>query len=483
MSGGHGDAGTGFPPLDWLLWLIKLIFSLDDQVDYVGDWGVSRALYLSTLFIGLYLILGHMIPNLPSFTFRWMVGTAPLWLPVALWQISWNAWIWYVQALFLSGRNPVLLEMKVPREISKSPRAMEIAITGLSISSGETTFIHRGWKGQVRTYFSMELASFGGDIHFYFWCWKNYRSAVETSLYAQYPEIELIEVEDYASKFQYDPAIHSTFCTDFRRETHAYHELKTGTRNVDAYPIRTYIDWELDKDPKEEYRVEPLAQVIEYLGSIKPNEQVWVQIVLRKAGNYDGTLFPKNMEEEWEAACREEVNRVRFSASSRPHDPHGHGDPGTDDDRAQFPHPTESQKEQLIAMERNFGKHPFEVGIRGVYISTGGLHGPTYSGLRYMWRPFNNPQYRSALKPKRWTNNFDYPWQDINGVRDQLVTRRFLDAYRRRSFFTSPWKTPTFVMTNEELASIWHPPSSTIQTPGLERIPASKASAPSNLPR
>lgn len=482
MSGGHGGGGTGFPPLDWAVWFIKLVFSLEDQVHYIGDWGVSRALYLTSLFIGLYFILGHLIPNLPGFTFRWIVGTAPIWLPVALWVVCWNAWIWYIQALFLSGRNPVLLELKVPREISKSPRAMEIALTGLSISSGETTFIHRAWKGQVRTYFSMEFASFGGEIHFYFWCWKNYRAAVETSIYAQYPEIELVEVEDYASKFQYDPSIHSCFATDWRRES--YVEGLKDERHIDAYPIKTYIDWELDKDPKEEYRVEPLAQIIEFLGSIKPNEQVWAQIVLRKAGNYDGVLFPKDMDHEWQHAVTEEIQNVRAKASLRPfktlHDLDHEEDPGK---VLGFFSPSESQKEQLVAMERNFGKFAFEVGMRGIYISSGGLHGPTYSGLRYFWRPFNNAQYRSQLKPKRWTNNFDFPWQDINGVRDTLVIRRFLDAYRRRSFFTSPWKTPTFIMTNEELASIWHPPSSTVQTPGLERIPATKASAPSNLPR
>jgi hypothetical protein len=215
----------------------------------------------------------------------------------------------------------------------------------------------------------------------------------------------------------------------------------------------------------------------------KPNEQAWAQIVIRKAGKYDGVLLPKDLESEWDHAVREEINRVQYQATSRPKDPDGHGDPETEDSRSQFPRPSESQKEQLISIERNFGKFPFEVGMRGAYISTGDLHGPTYSGLRYLWRPFNNQQYRSQLKPKRWTNDFDYPWQDFQNLRLANQTRRFLDAFRRRSWYTSPWKTPTFVMTNEEIASIWHPPSATVQTPGLERIPATKASAPSNLPR
>lgn len=478
---GHGELGKGHTPLDFVVWFIKLVFSLEDQVKYVGNWGVSRALYLSAAFIGLFIILGHLIPALPTFTLRWMIGTAPLWLPAVLWVICWNAWIWYIQALFLSGRNPVLLELKMPRDIMKSPRAMELAMMNLSTSSGETTFVHRAWKGQMRTFFSLEMASFGGDVHFYIWCWKNYRNVVEQAIYAHYPEVELVEVEDYASKFRYDPTMHVAFCTDWIRDSYVP-GTKVGTRSVDAYPIRTYIDFELDKDPKEEHKVEPLAQVIEYFSSLKPNEQAWAQIVIRKAGNYDGVLFPNDMDHEWQDAVRAEINRVQFVATTPPHDPDD-PHPSHDVQRSQFPRPSESQKEQLIAMERNFGKYPFEVGMRGCYISTGDLHGPTYGGIRYLWRPFNNAQFRSALKPKRWTNDFDYAWQDINGLRMVNQTRRFLDAYRRRSFYTSPWKTPTFVMTNEELATLWHPPSATVQSPGLARIPATKASAPANLPR
>ncbi len=481
-DGGGGGGATGFPPLDWALWFIQLIFDPKKLIKYVGDWGVSRALFLTSVYVGLFLILGHQIPNLPAFALKWMFGLAPIWMPFFLWICCWNAWVWYIQALFISGRNPVLLEMKVPREIMKSPRAMELALTSFSVSSGETTFIHRGWKGQVRTQYSLEMASFGGEVHFYIWCWKNYRNMVESALYAQYPEIELVEVEDYASKFQYDPEVHSAFATDWRRETYMS-GFEAGSRDLDAYPIRTYVDFELEKDPKEEFKVEPLAQVIEYLGSIKPNEQAWLQIVFRKAGNYDGVLLPKALDDEWKEAVHNQVENVRRQAMRHGHESDADLEAILHEGGNRFPHPTDSQKEQLQAIERNYGKFPFEVGMRGIYITTGDLHGPTYSGMRYLWRPFNNPQYRTQLRPRRWMNDFDYPWQDIGDVRNRLFTRRFLDAFRRRSFFTSPWKTPTFVMTNEEIASIWHPPSATVQTPGLERIPATKASAPSNLPR
>ncbi len=95
---------------------------------------------------------------------------------------------------------------------------MEVALTNLWLSSGETTFLDRGWKGQVRPIFALEMASFGGDLHFYVWCWGTMRNFVEQTIYGQYPEVELYEVEDYASKFKFDPEKHWCFATDWRKE-------------------------------------------------------------------------------------------------------------------------------------------------------------------------------------------------------------------------------------------------------------------------
>ena len=252
----------------WAKWFVGLIFSLEKQIDWIGNWGISRALYLSIVYVALFAILAHQIPNLPLFAFSWLVATAPVWLPIGLAITCWHVWIWYIQSLFLSGRSPVLLEVKMPREVSKSPRAMEVALTVFSISSGWTSFVNRAWSGQVRPFFSLEIAGIGGEVHFYIWCWKNYRSIVEAAIYSQYPEVELVEAEDYASKFRYDPSIHSAFCTEWRKESYiVYKDPKTGNElkvdagspEINAYQIRTYIDFELDKDPKEEFKIDPIS--------------------------------------------------------------------------------------------------------------------------------------------------------------------------------------------------------------------------------
>lgn len=445
------------------------------------EWGVSRALILGIVFFGLYFTLSHLIPNLPLFTFNWLVGTAPLWLPVGLWMAFWSSWVTYGQSLYLSGRRPILLEMKVPRDIMKSPRAMEHVFSSFSLSSGESSFIHRGWNLQVRPFFSFEIASFGGDVHFYIWCWRDYKPTVEAAIYGQYPEVELIEVEDYATRFRYDPDVHTAWGVEWPLTSKL---MGMGDFRINAYPLKTYIDFELDKDPKEEFKIDPLAQILEFMSSIKPTEQLWVQIVIRKCGGKGNVLSPYDEEAKWVSTIKSEVEKIRKKSAVKPTGEHVADFPDPEEViDAGFPHPTERQKYQLITMERHLGKYPFETGMRGIYWTEEGLSGPVSTGFRWMWRPFGNPNYMTQLRPRRWHCDFDFPWQDFHDIRWVNQTRRVHDAFRRRLFFHSPWKIPTNILTNETLASLWHPPSRTVMAPGIERIAATKASPPANLPK
>src|SRR3989344_1402739 len=210
----------------------------------VGNmFGISRGLFLSMMFAGFFGVLAQQIPDLFLFSFAWVAGTIPVWLPIFAVVGGWKAWIWYVQSNFLSNQKPLLLEVKMPRDLVKSPRGIDFALSHLHHDSGETTFFNRKWAGSVRPIWAFEIASFGGNIHFYIWTWERWRTSVEAAIYSQYPEVEMFDVEDYAAKFVYDPDKLMAFCNDYRYEPRS-----------DAYPIKTYVEFELDKDPKEEYK-------------------------------------------------------------------------------------------------------------------------------------------------------------------------------------------------------------------------------------
>lgn len=443
-------------------------FSIEGWLEYAGEKGISRALIGTAVYLGLFVSAAVIYPALIASVWGWLLLSAPLTLPVAATLAFWSAWLWYVQSLYIFSRtNPVLLEVRMPAEITKSPRAMEVALTSFWIRSGTTTLIDTKWAGGVLPYVSLELCSFGGDVRFYIWCRRAYKNVLESAIYAQYPEVEIVEVEDYASAFEYDPEKNTCFVTDYTYENYADDE---SIAHSDLYPIRTYIDFELDKDPKEEHKVEPYASVLEVLSAMNKDEQAWIQIVLR--GCFD---------KKWYRKVVKEVDRIRDMASQ------GISlQTGDVKQELGFPRPTPGQMDQMRTLERHSMKLIFDVGMRGIYIApVGKMRSPEFSAFRWIWRPFNSQMHLNGIRPRRAHNDFDYPWQDWKGVRWNLWTRRYLDMYRRRQFFQTPWHIvePPMRMSAETIATLWHPPSRTVQTPGLRRIPVSKAEAPPNLPK
>lgn len=463
---------AGTTDLKEFLFGILPSFSWEEWMEWFADWGISRAAVVSVLFLGLFSAAVYVVPDFLPLVTGWILGTLPLWGPPAAVLGFSKTWMWYVQSLYIFEReNPVLLEVKMPREITKSPRAMEQVLTNLWIRSGETTFIDRAWGGGSRPWFSFEMASFGGDVHFYVWTRRNHKNIIESNMYAQYPEVELHEVEDYASKFNFDPSVHECFVSDYRLTGTGKSE--TDYFGTSAYPIRTYVEFELDKDPKDEHKVDPFAQVVETMSSLKPTEQAWLQLIIRS-----------HLGKDYKNAVEKEVEKLRVQgAILAKHTLEEHADELMEG-RPPHPRPTWRMTELVRTMERNMGKLPFEVGARSIYIAPAGkMHSPTFTAVRWIYRPFGNPHFSTLYRPRRGHNPYDYPWQDFRGWRWTLTTRRYIDAYRRRSWFLSPWVTPYNLMSVEAIATLWHPPSTVVRSPGLQRLPSAKAEPPPNLPR
>ncbi len=435
-------------------------------VDYVGDWGISRGLFLFCLYTPLLIVMAVLVPQFPSLVFGWVLFALPVIAPIGAIAILWSVWIWYIQSLFIFQRvDPVLLEIKFPPHIKKSPRAMETVFSNLWTRMNTTTGFDRNWKGGMTPYYSFELVSLGGEVHFYIHCRRIFKNTIETNLYAQYPEVEIVEAEDYATKFVYDENV-ECFVTDYALTTNV-----AGAEGVDplnpeisrsnAYPPKSYVDFELDQE-EQENRPDPYATVMEILSQYNKHEQVWIQMVIRPH-------FGKT----WKGVLEKEVETIREASAQVDGKVPEHG----------WRIFSSKQQQQIQIIERHLSKLPFEVGFRGIYISPAGqMRGPEYTLMRWIWRAFANPNWQSTLRPRRGHNDFDWPWQDWRNIRYRLFSRRFLDAYRRRCIFNYPWITPFHIMSTESLATLWHPPGKDVHARGIQRIATNKGTAPANLP-
>jgi hypothetical protein len=383
----------------------------------------------------------------------------PYVLPVILAVVLYKLWINYVRLAYIKKQGSVLLEIKLPLEITKSPKAMEVFFTSL-YQTGSVTVLESFWDGVVRPWFSLELVSLGGVVKYYIWTRPKFKSLIETQLYAQYPGIEVYEVPDYTNN-----VYHGTHITMWG----TYFKLS----KPDAFPIRTYVDYKLDSDlTKEEQKIDPIVPVLEYLGSMRKGEQVWIQILIqahRKEGFSDLRMKKRP---DWKSAAQAQIKKIKDEAV-------------VEIDGKKSSLLTEGQKEAISAIDRSLDKFPFEVGFRGIYIAENEVFNPIgITGLIGSVRQYSSNGELNGFK-LGWFTDFDYPWQDFKRIRRNSIERQMLKAYKLRSFFQPPFKffkQKPFILTTEELATIYHFPGRVALTPTFERIVSRKAEAPANLP-
>lgn len=399
-----------------------------------------------------------MVELVVSYIIRFL----PLWLPILLASFFLDLWLKYIRTKFINKEGSVLLEIKLPREITKSPVAMELVFTAL-FQTGGLNFIDGFISGKSRPWFSFEIVSLEGQVKFFIWTRPKMRKIIETQIYAQYPGVEIHEAEDYTQYVHHPGELKPGDTAPFWG---GYFKLS----KADVYPIKTYVDYGLDQDPKEEFKIDPMTPMLEYMGSMRKGEQAWVQILVqahRKEGLTDGRLFKKP---DWTAGGKEEIKKLLEKLKE-----------GEDKKSRR---PTKGEEEVITALERSLNKLPFEVAIRGLYIAKPEAFNPVgIAGLIGSFRQYGSPNL-NGFKPGKNTD-FDYPWQDFLRKRRNKKEKKMLDAYKRRSFFHVPYRHHTqkpFILNTEELATIFHFPGSVATTPTIQKTMSKKAEPPPNLP-
>ncbi len=219
---------------------------------------------------------------------------------------AWRFWMMYINQKHLSSIKWTILEIKLPREINKSPLATEIALASLLQGGGVSNTYFKNYLGSLPIYSSLEIASLEGVIHFYIRIQSRFRSLVEANFYAQYPGIEIVEADDYTQMIRYHHLSKevsmwgSSFKTSeswkpINSETGKEYQKgeKAYEMPADFLPIKTYVDFGLDKDPKEEFKIDPITPLLEAMGGIGKGEYMWYQILVQDESVYNSKKMPK----------------------------------------------------------------------------------------------------------------------------------------------------------------------------------------------
>ncbi|MFZ2484603.1 MAG: hypothetical protein WAX80_02720 [Minisyncoccia bacterium] len=389
----------------------------------------------------------------------------PIWLPVILGTTFFHSWVTYVRRNWLRGQGYVLLEIKIPKDVSKSPAAMELVLQGIWENANISTPADAFWEGKMREWFSLEIVSIGGEVKFFIWAFPRWKKIIESRIYAQYPGAEVMEVEDYALKLNY-----------VYNQNYVW-GITTELVKPDPYPIKTYIEYELDKSKGDEQEeiVDPITPMLEYLGTLGSHETACIQIMIRahaKENYLYGRIRPKD---DWKASIKTEIKKIIEEEALIK---------GEKDKPASMLALTDEQKATIKAIERNAGKLAFDTMIRMLYIAPQDNYEKTRGiGLIGSTRQFGS-QNLNGIKPD-WFSGLTHSWQDFNDINKKTRLRTLVDAYKRRSFFEAPYKHlngKPYVLTTEEVATVFHFPGTVATTPTLSRVPSKKGEAPANLP-
>lgn len=337
--------------------------------------------------------------------------------------------------------DSVLLMLEIPRTNDKKELAAEQLFASLHGILRDKSELKN--SNGVQEHLSFEIVSTGGQIRFYVWVPKILQNFVEGQIYAQYPTVQIYRItddEDYADNRDKYPVTYSAELTLIENE---------------ALPIKTFDNFEVD----------PLAGITGTLAKLNPDnsEELWIQILTRPISDD----WRKSTTDKWIRKVK--TGRKFFLGNSssgidwtwiieilgaffRP--PTG----GTNGDKA--PELSERDKTRIAKAEEKATKLGYEVKIRLAYLG--------------------NDQTNAKLNMQALVGTFkQFNSTNLNGFRLSGGSFKLedLDNYRMRKF-----NDRGFILNVSELASVYHLPHTSVETPNIVWASSKTAEPPAKLP-
>jgi hypothetical protein len=299
-------------------------------------------------------------------------------------------------------------------------------------------------EGSLQEHVSFEIVSRKNSIQFYIWTPKHLKDFVESQVYAQYPLVQIKEgPEDYSRAAVDGRVIYGT---------------ELGLTKNTVLPIKTFASFEVD----------PLAGITGVLAKMEQlGEECWIQILARP------------IDDAWQDQGKDYIEAIKGGAKrdwgSRMADTMlqipiyifsnfvmALFAPPKPAEKAVAAKPELSTGDQALmkAVEEKITKLGFQVKIRIAYI------GPDQASAKQRMQAIVG-----GFKQFNTTN--------LNGFTTTKMynSQDFLEDYQARLFFDQG-----YTLNIEELASLYHLPHKSVETPNMVWTTAKTSEPPSNIP-
>ncbi len=386
-------------------------------------------------------------------------------------------YLWWMsrQGKWAATNKFILLAVDVPKDTEQTPKAVEQLFSTLSGAHTEFSKWEIYYKGMFQLAFSFEIVSIDGYVQFLIRTPSHFRDLVESSIYSQYPDAEITEVEDYTKDI---PA--------FPNDQFKMWGAEIVLANKDVYPIRTYPFFE-DK-VSGEYK-DPVASILETMSKIKAGEQVWLQIIVKPTGfdwpkrataeafKLAGKKMPAKPVGVTAKTVEWTYDTLRKMGDSLIPVVEGGETKSKDDLPSLMLHLTPGQRAAIEAIENKSSKMGFLCKMRLIYFAPEDV----YSAGRVVSAVFGSIKQFAVLdlnsfKPDKKTKT-SVPY--FSKMRYKERSRKLMMNYKFRESYAGA---AAYILNTEELASLWHFPSKYITAPSLRKTTAKKTAAPASLP-
>ncbi|MBU2566876.1 hypothetical protein KKG46_04960 [Patescibacteria group bacterium] len=403
-----------------------------------------------------------------------------------LWAFA-EGWKHILQNKAGAKKEWIVLAIDIPKlsekDMGQSLKAVENIFAHLAGAHSPISWTEKWFQGKYQDPISFEIISIEGHVQFVIQCLRSLRDLVEASIFAQYPDAEIAEVEDYTKN------VPSSYPDD-EWELWGTEMIPAGGKNS-IYPLKTYPSFEHSMSSELK---DPMSVLLEGLSRLDTGEQCWVQLLVLPIDMPEyqkkGEILIKKLKGENVTKPPSMLEKILFAPFNLfillANELMGSGSSTTDkkaDDVAKMKifNMSPGERKILEAVENKVSKIGFSCKIRFMYIAKKNVFKKpriVQSLIGFIKQMNTNDML--SLKPEAKQVGINPGLWLFQNKRNNTRRNRILSYYKNRAIWDGM---PPYYLCTEELATIWHfPHTFQVKAPQVKKRELKSAEPPINLP-